>query len=246
MRVGVLLYMAKDLPYFKFKISEWNDGNITLCSFEAQGLFINLCSIYWSQEGEVSLSKMKRRFSHCKATAWKELISDSIIKVEEDSIIINFLDEQFSELNETSKKNSTNASKGWEKRRKKMPINATPLPTISNGTTLASNKEEIRKEQIKEEEKIGENMLTHLGLEFSIKKLLDDEIWRHDIHSVARGKDLEGAARASFVYLKTKPERFAVADLNELKKVTLSWLENKDHGKQSASKVDQSERMKNL
>ena len=33
--------MAKDLPYFKFFCSEWNDGDITLEDFNLQGLFIN-------------------------------------------------------------------------------------------------------------------------------------------------------------------------------------------------------------
>ena len=49
--------MAKDLPYFKFFCSEWNDGDITLESYEAQGVFINICSYYWSNECNVNFDK---------------------------------------------------------------------------------------------------------------------------------------------------------------------------------------------
>lgn len=52
--------MAKDLPYFKFFCSEWNDGDITLESYKTQGIFINICSYYWSNECDVTLKNLKR------------------------------------------------------------------------------------------------------------------------------------------------------------------------------------------
>ena len=39
--------MAKELPYFKFYPGIYITGDVTLCSLEAQGLFINICSFYW-------------------------------------------------------------------------------------------------------------------------------------------------------------------------------------------------------
>ena len=54
--------MAKDLPYFKFFCSEWSDGDITLESYEAQGLFINICSYYWSNECDVNYKKLLKKF----------------------------------------------------------------------------------------------------------------------------------------------------------------------------------------
>jgi len=135
--------MAKDLPYFKFVISEWNDGDVTLCSLEAQGLFINLCSIYWSQEGNMSLAKSKRRFSDCNATAWEQLINDKVIKVKGDKVIINFLDEQLKERGKLSNTNSENAAKGWEKRRN----NATEMRPHTDGIEPACNIEEKRREE---------------------------------------------------------------------------------------------------
>jgi len=141
--------MAKDLPYFKFIISEWNDGDVTLCSLEAQGLFINLCSLYWSQEGELSLSKSKRRFSGCNATAWKELISDKVIKIDGDNIVINFLDEQFEDRGKLSVTNSKNATDGWKKRRE----NATAQRPHTEPIEVVSNKEEKREEEKRKKEK---------------------------------------------------------------------------------------------
>lgn len=139
--------MAKDLPYFKFVISEWNDGDVTLCSLEAQGLFINLCSIYWSQEGNMSLAKSKRRFNNCNATAWESLINDKVIKVRGDKIIINFLDEQLKERGKLSETNSVNARTGWAKRK-----DATEMRSHNDGINPASNIEENRREQKKKEE----------------------------------------------------------------------------------------------
>jgi hypothetical protein len=72
--------MAKELPYFKFEPSEWITGNITLCSMEAQGLFVNLCAYYWIKDGNISLTNAKQRFSKCDAL-FEQLISNGILKM---------------------------------------------------------------------------------------------------------------------------------------------------------------------
>jgi len=141
--------MATNLPWFKFIISEWNDGDITLCSMEAQGLFINLCSIYWSQEGDLSLTKAKRRYKECNTTVWDELINEKIIKVNGDSIVINFLDEQFLERSKLSNTNAENVRKRWEKAHS----DTTVLQPNNDGTSAVYNKEEKREEEKKKEEK---------------------------------------------------------------------------------------------
>ena len=75
--------MAKDLPYFKFFCSEWNDGDITLETYEHQGLFINICSYYWSNECNVNFDKLLKRFR-----GNDELIGDlsaaGLFKLDED------------------------------------------------------------------------------------------------------------------------------------------------------------------
>lgn len=130
----------KDLPYFKFYVSDWSNGRITLCSYTAQGLFANLCALYWSQGGNVRLADAKRRHSDGTATAWKELISEEIIRISGDRIKIHFLDEQLSERKELSEQNRKNALKGVQ-------IRATAERPLSDGIAVASNKEEKRREE---------------------------------------------------------------------------------------------------
>ena len=46
--------MAKEIPFFKFFVGEWANGDITAENYKTQGVFINICSIYWTKEGELS------------------------------------------------------------------------------------------------------------------------------------------------------------------------------------------------
>lgn len=157
--------MAKDLPYFKFIISEWNDGDITLCSLEAQGLFINLCSLYWSQEGKLSLSKSKRRFK-CDERIWKELIDDKIIKIDHDQIVINFLKEQLKERGLRSETNSDNGKLGGRPR--KQDVKAIAFHDESEMKANESNIEKRREEENREEESsietFGQKSKFHIGV----------------------------------------------------------------------------------
>jgi hypothetical protein len=75
--------MAKDLPYFKFFCSEWNDGDITLESYKTQGVFINICSYYWSNECDVTLKNLKKKFRF-NTDDIDYLIKERLIKSKED------------------------------------------------------------------------------------------------------------------------------------------------------------------
>ena len=81
--------MAKELPYFQFEPAAYLTGDITLCSMEAQGVYINLCCLYWQKDCKLGLSKASRRF---KQGLINELIEEGIIKTSDDSIVIEFLD----------------------------------------------------------------------------------------------------------------------------------------------------------
>lgn len=133
--------MARDLPYYKFFVSEWTNGRITLCDYQTQGLFINLCALYWSQSGNVRLSDAKRRHSDGTASAWRRLISDEIIKVKGDSISISFLDEQMVERKNLSEQNRKNALESHKNR-------ASAQRTHSDGL-------QYREEEKREEKNLG-------------------------------------------------------------------------------------------
>lgn len=93
--------MAKDLPFFKFYCSEWNDGDITLEDYNVQGVFINVCSYYWSKECTVTEKLLKKRFRDC-IDIIDLLVKENHLKVVSGDINITFLDEQYSEVENTS------------------------------------------------------------------------------------------------------------------------------------------------
>lgn len=128
--------MAKDSPWFKWIPSEWNDGQISLCTYAAKGLFADLCSLYWSREGDLS-----RDFAQAKLPAppelWQELFGREIYSLDDGKIVVKFLDEQLSERIETSKKAKESIAKRWEKENKKGPKEA--KNTVVSGSYNGSN-----------------------------------------------------------------------------------------------------------
>lgn len=148
--------MAKDLPYFKFFCSEWNDGDITLESYENQGLFINICSYYWSNECDVSLGKLLKKFKGFDKII-NELIEENLIKVDDDNnIIISFLDEQRQERLELSKEKRKAGKASAEARRLKKieQVSNKDLTENEHVLNLCSTESQLlRREEIREEEK---------------------------------------------------------------------------------------------
>jgi hypothetical protein len=134
--------MAKELPYFKFEPSEWDNGNIQMCSREAKGLFIDLCSIYWSRLGELPYALALQKYCNGDATLINELSDNEIIIVKENQIIIEFLDEQLNEFQETSEKRRKAANKRWSN---------------ANGMQMHSKSNAIREDKIREKKIKKEN-----------------------------------------------------------------------------------------
>ena len=56
--------MAKNFPYFKFIATEWLTGDIVYEDFECQGLFINICALYWQRDGKLSIDDINRRYKN--------------------------------------------------------------------------------------------------------------------------------------------------------------------------------------
>jgi len=142
--------MSKRLPYFQFEPAEYLAGDIFFCSYGAQGMFNNICALYWQKDCELKYSQVVKRFKN--EDLIQELISENIIKVIEDKIIINFLDEQFSKATVKSVVNSENGKKGATKRwRKNSEAIAKPLKIDSE--TIA-----LREDKIKEDKVINTNL----------------------------------------------------------------------------------------
>lgn len=132
--------MSKELPYFKFEPAEWDTGRIQLMPFEIQGVFINICSFYWQRLGDLDYELVLNKICRGDATALRSLCDKKIIAIQDEKIIIEFLDEQLNEFEKISQKNKENALIGWKKRKK----NAKPMRPLSDPNAI---REEKRKEK---------------------------------------------------------------------------------------------------
>ena len=93
--------MAKELPYFRFTAQEWQNGNISLESYELKGLFIDVCAYYWARDCSITKVMLEKKFSDAKALL--EILFNLDIIAEENGdgfVQISFLDNQFDLLSE--------------------------------------------------------------------------------------------------------------------------------------------------
>jgi len=107
--------MASELPYFRFIVQEWQNGDIALESYEMQGLFISICGFYWTKDCSITLALLQKKFGSEKELLMIEkLIECKIIKHEKrfDKVEIVFLNEQFDLLSEKRKLRQVAGSKG--------------------------------------------------------------------------------------------------------------------------------------
>jgi len=152
--------MAKDLPYFKFFCSEWSDGDITLETYETQGLFINICAYYWSNECVLELSKLKKRFRN-DVELVDLLIDNNLIKVNDGYLRINFLDEQKGERSIKSKTNSIAGKASAEAKRLakiQQEINESSTEIQRTLKLCSTEAQPLREEERREEKKREENI----------------------------------------------------------------------------------------
>lgn len=125
--------MSKDIPYFRFTISEWLNDEISYFDYSTKGVFIDICCFYWFKDCEVSMQMLSKRFANAMQEISK-LLEEGIIKQEKDSdfVFIKFLDDQFEATQEISSIRSKSAKKRWLKHRanvlqKQCKSNAKPI-----------------------------------------------------------------------------------------------------------------------
>jgi len=105
--------MSKELPYFRFTVQDWQNGKISLETYELQGLFISICGYYWINDCSITLVMLQKKFRDAKNLI-DELIKLDIIKHEKkhDKIEIEFLNFQYDLLSEKRKLRQIAGSKG--------------------------------------------------------------------------------------------------------------------------------------
>lgn len=179
--------MAKNFPYFKFTVSEWMTGDIVFESLSTQGLFINICALYWQRDGNLSIEDINKRYKN------PDELSDLInrfVEVENDIISIKFLDEQLIDANHVSKVNSENGKKSAESRanaKRLLNDRSTTVQRISTNKNKNKNKNEIR---IKEEEEININHIKLYFFENGYSETTAQKFF--DYYSIANWKDSKG------------------------------------------------------
>jgi len=139
--------MAKELPYFQFEPAEYLTGKIQFCSFEAQGVFINICAIYWQRLGDITKEQLLKRYPE---NCINELLKDGLLKETKIKISINFLELQIKNKVQISKINSRNGKLSAEARKQKasqMNENTTTveIPFNENPTNRREEKREDNK-----------------------------------------------------------------------------------------------------
>jgi len=164
--------MAKELPYFKFEPAEYLTKDISFCSLSAQGLFINICSYYWQRNCKLTKDQLLKRLNY--ETELNELISEGVIDLKDNIIVIKFLDNQLVDVSKTSNKNSINGSKGG--RPKKAKQNPKETQNKPNGFNSLSETKGIREDKIIEDEIRKENIIED---EFDTEKNLDIDILKN-------------------------------------------------------------------
>ena len=76
--------MSKELPYFRFTVSEWMNDDISLEPYNIKGVFVDICAYYWFKDCSVTVEQLQKRFSKAKAEL-KQLYSMGIIKTYTDT-----------------------------------------------------------------------------------------------------------------------------------------------------------------
>ena len=168
--------MAKNFPYFKFTATEWLTGDIVFEALELQGLFINVCAVYWQRDGKLTIEDLIKRYKD--ETLINELI-DKYIWNNNGNILIKFLDEQLVEANHISKVNSENGKKGAEAKRNK----ATAKRPLNDSKAILSKEEkELNKNNNKNKNKIREYVfLSQSELDKLYSEYLEHEVnWMLD------------------------------------------------------------------
>lgn len=141
--------MAKGFPYFKFVATEWLTGDIVFEDYELQGIFINVCAIYWHRNGDLTMDELQKRLKTDRLNS----LCPRFFSVIDNKIIISFLDEQLLTTKHISKVNSENGKLGGRPKILEEKPNAKRPLTDRKAKKSKEEEEEEYKEIYKEKVK---------------------------------------------------------------------------------------------
>ena len=132
------------LQWFKFTPSDWMMGKIMRCEEITQARYMRLVCLYWNKECNLSYEDAEIEIDkeHLEV-----LIKKKIVKVYDDFLSIEFLDEQMEGIAKTSQKRREAVQKRWDK------VKQNKAKELQNYTSvLQSDTEESRVEEKREEQ----------------------------------------------------------------------------------------------
>ena len=135
------------LQWFKFSHTDWIMGKIQRCPEITQARFVRLCCLYWNKETNVSV---KDAIIEIDKDHFDILVNKDIIKIDDEHIFIDFLDTQYINIIETSKKARESVNKRWNKRNTTVIQNDTSV-LLSNEVVIRNDTDKIREDKIRED-----------------------------------------------------------------------------------------------
>lgn len=139
--------MAKELPYFQFEPAEYLTKDVSFCSLEAQGLFINICAYYWQRNCELTKGQVLRRLNY--ESALNELIKEGVIDLQGEDISIKFLDSQRENAISLSAINSAKGKMGGRPKKAKQK----PTESRTKAEVKPNESHKIKEDKIKKDNK---------------------------------------------------------------------------------------------
>lgn len=89
------------LPYFKFRVSNWLLGRIADQTDAIQGAFIMACCHFWMKKCDYTAKDFEKKIGKKR---YAQLVLLEFILIEENKVVIPFLQEEFRELSDIQQK----------------------------------------------------------------------------------------------------------------------------------------------
>lgn len=131
------------LPWFKFLPTDWIMGKIQRCPEVTQARFMRLICLYWNKECILTLEDAEIEIDKEHLDI---LIGKKIIKLVDNFISIEFLNEQLESISETSQKRRDAVLLRWAR----VKQNDTSVSVIDT-SVLQNDTEKRREEEIRED-----------------------------------------------------------------------------------------------
>lgn len=239
---GLLYFMAKELNWFKFSPLKWMTGRIRKESGAVQLALIELICQYWKNDGVMTLDQAELEIGHLL----KPLIEKKIVKSSGEFIKIDFLDEQFIELQQLKTKRRSAASSRWG--------NANALQTDASAMQMHASAMQTDAERKKERKNtrapVFENAFddlyidqlrlkwSHIDFDFEFKTFCDKVAAAPDRYA---DRDTSGLRLAFLSQLRTakstpkvtpendgvwRPKKFEQAEIDKRNWILSAWEEH--------------------